>query len=307
MNEKKMTVNPMWVLFLGACPALGATGTLKGAVAMGVTVLAVMLLTALVMALLRRILPERAIIAATILTAALFTSAAQLVLHAVLPSVYKMLGVYLAAAAVNLLVFSRSADNAAPLCVGKAVATGLEFLAVIAVVALLRELFGSIDWIELDRGTISEAEIIERCTARVGEPLRGAVEKLVGRWDRPELPVEGMKALTDELYEKGYGLYLLTNAGPRHREYWPRFAAAEHFPEERVYRSADVHLLKPDPAFYEGALGKFGLDRTECVFIDDSAANAESARRVGLDAIVFFGDAVRLRGELRARGVNVGE
>ena len=143
---------------------------------------------------------------------------------------------------------------------------------------LLRELFGSIDWIELDRGTIGEAEIIERCTARVGEPLRGAVEKLVGRWDRPELPVEGMKALTDELYEKGYGLYLLTNAGPRHREYWPRFAAAEHFPEERVYRSADVHLLKPDPAFYEGALGKFGLDRAECVFIDDSAANAERAR-----------------------------
>ena len=27
---------------------------------------------------------------------------------------------------------------------------------------LLRELFGSIDWIELDRGTIGEAEIIER-------------------------------------------------------------------------------------------------------------------------------------------------
>ena len=117
MNEKKMTVNPMWVLFLGACPALGATGTLKGAVAMGVTVLAVMLLTALVTALLRRILPERAVIAATILTAALFTSAAQLVLHAVLPSVYKMLGVYLAVAAVNLLVFSRSAARASGPCV----------------------------------------------------------------------------------------------------------------------------------------------------------------------------------------------
>ena len=142
MNEKKMTVNPMWVLFLGACPALGATGTLRGAAAMGITVLAVMLLTALVMALLRRILPERAVIAATILTAALFTSAAQLVLHAVLPSVYKMLGVYLAVAAVNLLVFSRSAGSASGLCVGKVVVTGLEFLAVIAVVALLRELFG---------------------------------------------------------------------------------------------------------------------------------------------------------------------
>lgn len=172
---------------------------------------------------------------------------------------------------------------------------------------MLRELYGSIDWIELDRGTIDEAEIIDRVTARVGEPLRGAIEKLVCHWDRPELPVEGMKALTDELCEKGYELYLLTNAGPRHKEYWPRFAAAEHFPEERIYRSADVHLLKPDPAFFEGALEKFGLDRSECVFIDDSAANAEGAQRAGLDAIVFFGDAARLRRQLRARGVDVSE
>ena len=90
---------------------------------------------------------------------------------------------------------------------------------------LLRELYGSIDWVRLDRGTLTEAEVIDRCVSRVGEHLRGAVEKLVGHWDRPELPVEGMKALTDELYEKGYGLYLLTNAGPRQREYWPRFRA----------------------------------------------------------------------------------
>lgn len=172
---------------------------------------------------------------------------------------------------------------------------------------MLRELYGSIDWIELDRGTIDEAEIIERVTARVGEHLRGVVEKLVRHWDRPELPVEGMKKLTAELYEKGYGLYLLTNAGPRHREYWPRFAASEHFPEDRIYRSADVKLLKPDPAFFEGALEKFGLDRRECVFIDDSATNAEGAQRVGLDAIVFFGDAARLRKQLHARGVDVSE
>ncbi len=172
---------------------------------------------------------------------------------------------------------------------------------------MLRELYGSIDWIELDRGTIDEAEIIERVTARVGEHLRGVVEKLVRHWDRPELPVEGMKEFTDELYEKGYGLYLLTNAGPRHREYWPRFAASEHFPEDRICRSADVKLLKPDPAFFEGELEKFGLDRRECVFIDDSAANAEGAQRVGLDAIVFFGDAARLRKQLHARGVDVSE
>lgn len=141
MNEKKMTVNPMWVLFLGACPALGATATLKGALAMGITVLVVMLLSALVMTLLRRILPERSILAAAILTAALFASGAQLVLHAMLPSVYKTLGVYLAVAAVNLLIFSRSAEKTSG-GIGKALVTGVEFLVVIAVVALLREMFG---------------------------------------------------------------------------------------------------------------------------------------------------------------------
>ncbi len=57
MNEKKMTVNPMGYCFSARAP-LGATGTLRGAAAMGITVLAVMLLSALVMALLRRILPS---------------------------------------------------------------------------------------------------------------------------------------------------------------------------------------------------------------------------------------------------------
>ena len=142
MNEKKMTVDPMWVLFLGACPALGATGTLQGAVAMGLAVFAVMVLSSLVMTLLRRILPGRAVLPAAVLTAALFASAAQLVMHALLPSVYRLLGVYLAVVAVNLLVFSRSAGEASGCAVGKAVVTGLEFLAVIAVAALLRELFG---------------------------------------------------------------------------------------------------------------------------------------------------------------------
>ena len=58
-----------------------------------------------------------------------------------------------------------------------------------------------------------------------------------------------------------------------------------------------------------GQLGIEALSRgaAECVFIDDSAANAEGAQRVGLDAIVFFGDAARLRRELRERGVDVSE
>ena len=31
---------------------------------------------------------------------------------------------------------------------------------------LLRELYGSIDWVRLDRGTLTEAEVIDRCVSR---------------------------------------------------------------------------------------------------------------------------------------------
>ena len=170
---------------------------------------------------------------------------------------------------------------------------------------LLRELFGSADWVQLDRGTVTEQELIDRVTARVGEHLRGAVETLVRQWDRPELPVEGMRELTGELAENGYELFLLTNAGPRHREYWPRFRASEHFPRERVFLSAEEKLLKPQHEFFETALERFGLDRRECVFIDDSVMNVEAAINIGLDAILFRGDAAELRRCLRSRGVNV--
>ena len=40
---------------------------------------------------------------------------------------------------------------------------------------LLSELYGSIDWVRLDRGTLTEAEVIDRCVSRVGEHLRGAL------------------------------------------------------------------------------------------------------------------------------------
>ena len=168
--------------------------------------------------------------------------------------------------------------------------------------ALNNELFGSLDWVRLDRGVIGEDEIIRSVCARLPRRLHDAVETLARHWDEPPLPVAGMEALAGELADRGYELYLLTNAGPRHREYWPRYPVARFFPEERVFRSADYKLLKPESAFYLSALERFGLDAGECLFIDDNAVNAESAARLGIDVIVFHG-ADHLRRCLARRGL----
>ena len=163
---------------------------------------------------------------------------------------------------------------------------------------LNREIFRSVEWVRLDRGDISDEEALASIKPRLPARLHPAAEELVSRWDRPYTPIEGMPELVRELSAAGCGLYLLTNASRRHRDYWPKFPVSEYF-GDRIMLSADWQLLKPDPAFFEKALSMFGLERGECVFIDDHAPNVEAALRLGLPAIVFHGDAARLRRELQ--------
>ena len=168
---------------------------------------------------------------------------------------------------------------------------------------LMREVYRSVEWVELDRGVLTEEAALAAMCARLPERLHAAAEKLVTHWDRPPLPVAGMEELAEDLKNAGYELFLLTNAGPRHREYWPRFSVARLFPPERVFLSAEWKLLKPEPAYYQEALRHFGLRAEECVFIDDAPTNVEAAVRAGIGGVVFHADAALLRAELRARGV----
>ena len=171
---------------------------------------------------------------------------------------------------------------------------------------LEREVYGNVDWVMLDRGVLTDAEAAERIRRRVPERLRPAVETLVSGWDSEPLPVEGMEDLVQELEGLGFGLYLLTNCGPRHREYWPKFPVSRFF-GERIMRSSDWKLLKPDPAFYKKAFDMFSLDPSECVFIDDNPANVEAAQRLGMESTVFFNDAGLLRASLRELGLPLRE
>ena len=166
---------------------------------------------------------------------------------------------------------------------------------------LNREVFRSVEWVQLDHGTITEAEAVARMCGRVPETLHDAVAKLVSHWDRPILPVEGMEELARELKRKGYGVYLLSNASRRQHEYWPRIPASPYFDGTLI--SADAGLLKPDPAIYRLLCETFSLLPEECCFIDDSPPNVEAARCCGWQGVVFHGDVTILRRELHAAGI----
>lgn len=168
-----------------------------------------------------------------------------------------------------------------------------------------RELFRSVEWARLDRGVMTSKEVAASVSARLPERLHGPVARIMAEWHQDIPPMEGMYELVKELKEAGCPLYLLSNTSEEFHEFRKQVPALGLF--DRVFISADWHLLKPDPAIYRVFLAHFGLRPEECVFIDDATLNVEAAMNAGMDGIVFHGDPADLRRKLHGMGIEVEE
>ncbi|MGH6903990.1 MAG: HAD family hydrolase [Geminicoccaceae bacterium] len=140
---------------------------------------------------------------------------------------------------------------------------------------------------EQDRGR-TFAAAIEEAAARHPEH-RPLIAAYFERWDEMMAgPVEGSVVILEELKAAGYELHGLTNWSA---ETFPfardRFAFLERF--ESILVSADVGLIKPDPAIFELLLARIGRTPAECIYIDDNPRNVAAAAALGLDAIAFEG------------------
>lgn len=167
---------------------------------------------------------------------------------------------------------------------------------------LVTEMFQSVEWMQLDHGTISAEEAVARMCSRLPGHLHSCVEAVVnGWWTFALTPIPGMGALVGELKEKGYGIYLLSNAAVNLREYFPGIPGSEYF--DGLLVSAEEKLLKPQHEIYYRLYARFGLDPARCFFIDDSPANIEAALCTGMQGTVFRGDPARLRRELEQAGI----
>ena len=167
---------------------------------------------------------------------------------------------------------------------------------------LKKEIYLSVEWSMMDRGSLTDEEAGNIMMMRLPERLHDTVYQLVNEWDRPILPIDGMEALVRELKANGYAIYLISNASYHQHDYWQSIPGWDCFDGTLI--SADVHLVKPQPEIYELFCSRFSLKKEECVFIDDSTANAEGAVFVGMKAIVFHDDAKELRQKLHKLGVN---
>ena len=138
--------NPVMVLFLGACPALGATTDVLCALVLGVAALAVMVLASLAASLLKNAVADKVKPLTNFILVAGFAAIVQLLMNAWFPTQFNALGVYTTLLAVDLLVCAET-ERASARPVGAALAdsflTGLGFALALIVTAALRVLLAS--------------------------------------------------------------------------------------------------------------------------------------------------------------------
>ena len=166
---------------------------------------------------------------------------------------------------------------------------------------ILSELFQSVEWAQMDSGVLTEETAEPLILPRIPVRLRDNVHHLLFNWSDPQDMIPGMEILVRRLKNAGYGIWLLSNASKMQHRYWPKIPASTLFDGTLI--SCDVGYVKPMREIYQAFTDKFGLIPDECLFIDDSAANAAGAIACGWHGIAFHGSSEELREKLHEFGI----
>lgn len=166
-----------------------------------------------------------------------------------------------------------------------------------------RELFCAPEWIETDRGTLSDEAYLAKTLGRLPPRLRPAASYLYAHWHEMPAPIPAMEHIIGGLKRNGYGIYLLTNISSRFYRFYKRIPAIRYF--DGMVVSADVHAVKPEPEIYLELFRRFGLRPEECFFIDDRPENVHAGLELGMGGFCFRQDMDELRAALGQAGVLV--
>lgn len=139
------------------------------------------------------------------------------------------------------------------------------------------------EWAEIDRGVLTEEEVVALLTKNAPdypEQIRRIVH------DSHELVTVYPYAAdwVRDLKKKGYKVYILSNFSEfgfnRVKDTFDFLPYADG-----ALISYEVKLVKPDRKIYETLCERFDITPENAVFLDDNAKNTEAAREFGLHAI----------------------
>lgn len=125
------------------------------------------------------------------------------------------------------------------------------------------------------------------------EEVRTAVAEKLGitldEWRQKELngeqPHQLLLDYAAELRARGYKTAILSNANVGTLQ--AIFTPDQLSLFDAVVVSAEVHVMKPNPAIYELVAERLGVDPQNCVFTDDNPDYAQAAEVVGMHGIAY--------------------
>ncbi|MBR4514757.1 MAG: HAD family phosphatase [Lachnospiraceae bacterium] len=143
-------------------------------------------------------------------------------------------------------------------------------------------------WHRLDMGVENEDEAV----THFQELFPQYTDDIALFWEKIEDIVKEFDyapGLVQSLKDKGYKVYALSNYPDKLSDlHWKHFEFLKLVDGYLI--SAKEKLAKPDERFYRLLESRFGLDLTECMFVDDREVNVEAAAALGMKAVHFTGE-----------------
>lgn len=139
--------NPIFGQFLGLCPTLAITNTVKNAVVMAVATAFVLIGSNVIIAALKKWIPNEVRISAYILVIATFVTVVDLLVNALVPDVYNLIGAFIALIVVNCIILGRAEAFANKNTIWRSfldgVGNSIGFAGVLLMMSSVREVLGS--------------------------------------------------------------------------------------------------------------------------------------------------------------------
>jgi len=138
--------HPIFAAGLGICSALAVSNKVENAIAMGAGVTFVLVATAILISMLRSLIPQRVRIITYMITIASFVIIVQKFLDAFSPTISEALGPYVGLIITNCIIMGRAEaffiQNRIYHSVVDAVANGISYTGTLVIIAVVREVLG---------------------------------------------------------------------------------------------------------------------------------------------------------------------
>ena len=139
--------NPALVLMLGMCPTLAVTTSASNGFGMGLSTMAVLIVSNLIISILRKSIPDEVRLPAYIVIVASLVTVVELLTQAYLPDLYAALGIYIPLIVVNSIILGRAeafaSKNPPVPSLFDGVGMGLGFTIALVIIGLVREFLGA--------------------------------------------------------------------------------------------------------------------------------------------------------------------